>query len=726
MATLLEGLQVLELGDGVAGACAAAALAELGASVTKLTAAGDGRAQVAGQLDLDRFKTVTGDRSAVAGGEWHVVIDDRIDSGTPSQAPALLGRSPRVLVTITAFGLDGTHDGWVGSEFVALAAGGGMAGVHDAEGRPVPTAGWQAMLSTGAVAALAALDGLNTSREQSDAPVEVDVAARDAVVFTFTYLDCAHHLLNCPGSSGGRRYTAPTGIFPTRDGHLRLAAVDDHQWNGAKAAFGNPEWAEKYRTVEDRRDHAQRLTAEVRQWTLGRAKAEVAQLLQEHGVPATPVNNGPEVMAAPHLWERGFFRAEGDAVVHGSAFGLAGPAGSPSGATPTPDSRGHWDREDRPTLSELFLVEATHVISAPIAGSLLGAMGTRVLRLEDVDRIDMYRRIGPWVDGEPGVEQGAYFLTANMNKQSLAFSVADLAPVAEVLDGADLVLENVRAARLRRWRIDLDALNRDDKLTVSVSGFGRTGPLADYRAYANNIHAYAGLTDATRTPTGEYAEIFTVLADICTSLATALVMSAWALGPRSGTATDADIAMLDVMVARLLDVLTGPGADGQSRATWSRREPGAAPNDILPVGDGDFIAVTIRDDREWSVLAEHLGIDARWAGREAREADPDGLHDELVERLRSHKAVDLETYLQANGIAAARVVGPEQTCHDPVLRARGLFRVVEHAERGQYVALCQPWRLPEHGRQRWRGAPVLGDWNLAAGRAVPSLPGPGR
>jgi crotonobetainyl-CoA:carnitine CoA-transferase CaiB-like acyl-CoA transferase len=719
MAALLEGLHVLELGDGVAGGAAAAALAELGAHVTRLTGgqAPDQPPRI--RSDLDRLKVVTADAGAALAQAWHVVIDDCVATGKAGDVAAELTTPPQVIVTITGFGLDGSNEGWVASEFVALAAGGGMAGVHDAQGRPVPTAGWQALLSTGAVAALAALDGLNVFREQgATSPVEVDVAARDAVIFTFTYLDCAHHLMNCPGSAGGKRYTAPTGVFPTRDGHLRLAAVDDHQWNGAKAAFGHPAWAEKYQSVEDRRDHAEALSAEVEAWTRTRAKGEVAQLLQANGVPATPVNTGPEVMAAPHLWDRGFFRSDQGTVRHRDAFAVTGPASGDPRADEK-NLRGHWDRCLGPTLSDLLLVEATHVISAPIAGSLLGALGSRVVRLEDVDRIDMYRRIGPWADGEPGVEQGAYFLAANMNKESLAFSVPDLTDVAEILAQADLVLENVRGSRLRRWQVDLDELRRDDKLTISVSGFGRTGPLAEYRAYANNIHAYAGLTDSTRTVDGEYAQVYTVLADICTSLATALVAASWGLGPRSGTAADADIAMLEVMVARLIDVLTGPPADGQNFSEWCAREAGAAPNDVLPTGDGDFVAITVRDDREWEVLAEHVGASSRWALRETRLTDAEALHRELVERLASHGAEDLARHLQANGVPAARVVGPQQTCHDPVLHARGVFREVPHEERGSYVVLCQPWRVPEHRTGRWRGAPVLGSRRDPAATTLP-------
>ena len=59
------------------------------------------------------------------------------------------------------------------------------------------------------------------------------------------------------------------------------------------------------------------------------------------------------------------------------------------------------------------MLEAGRVLAVPLAGALLGALGAEVTKLEDLARLDMYRRRGPYIDGEPGTERGAYFALMN-------------------------------------------------------------------------------------------------------------------------------------------------------------------------------------------------------------------------------------------------------------------------------------------------------------------------
>src|SRR5260370_40583202 len=77
-------------------------------------------------------------------------------------------------------------------------------------------------------------------------------------------------------------------------------------------------------------------------------------------------------------------------------------------------------------LGGLRILELTHVLAGPIVGSLLGAMGADVVRLEDERRLDIYRRTGPFADGIAGLERGAYFAVANFSKRSVLAGADDI------------------------------------------------------------------------------------------------------------------------------------------------------------------------------------------------------------------------------------------------------------------------------------------------------------
>ena len=217
----------------------------------------------------------------------------------------------------------------------------------------------------------------------------------------------------------------------------------------------------------------------------GRTKREAEQELQAKGVPATALSSPAELLDSPQLAHRGAFEPlRSPAVVGHSRW-------SPVSRGERRQNRGHESRRRR-SLRGLRILEASRVLAVPLAGSILGALGAEVHKLEDRPRLDMYRRRGPYVDGETGSERGAYFALVNHSKQSEAFDVdSDRRRLEKLLSAADVVLENLgpkRASALglaRPWRRP----TTQDLLAISSSGFGQDGPHAKYRAYAYNLQA---------------------------------------------------------------------------------------------------------------------------------------------------------------------------------------------------------------------------------------------
>ncbi|WP_255507119.1 CoA transferase [Mycolicibacterium sp. 018/SC-01/001] len=576
-----------------------------------------------------------------------------------------------VIVVITPFGLDAPHGRRPVGEITAQASGGLLATIEDEDGKPVPAPGYVALRAVGAVAALAALHGLDRrSRDPDGDAIVVDVSAQEAVLFAAALPECAHILYRCPGRAGSGRYLAPSGLFACRDGMVRITAVENHQWKGLRTALGEPAWAEGLDERQTRIDNADLINEHVTAWTRDRLKADCAALLQASGVPSTPVNTPSELLTSPQFQHRGSLQparlADRDAVVLGAPWTTAA---------------GKETTRQRSGLAGLRIAELTHVLAGPIVGALLGAMGADVVRIEDPERLDIYRRTGPFADGVAGPERGAYFAVANHSKRSVLLDPAHAVDdVATILGASDVLIENVGTSRLRRLAVDPSALADAGRLTLRVSGFGADGPMSGYRVYANNVQSYGGLAGLCVGSDGTPARLGTVLADPLSSITAAVVIAAWAVGPRRSTGAVVDLSMAEVVASTVSEYLVAAS-----------------------IGDGTEDGLAAR--------SVHLATDGRWVAVELRGDQCQRDRADFVARLvATNRADDAEFKLRGAGIEAAIVRKASELVVDKHLATRQFFPEIDHPaedlETARLVGL--PWRFAGEGSVPLVPPPALG------------------
>jgi crotonobetainyl-CoA:carnitine CoA-transferase CaiB-like acyl-CoA transferase len=212
-------------------------------------------------------------------------------------------------------------------------------------------------------------------------------------------------------------------------------------------------------------------------------------------------------------------------------------------------------------------------------------MGATVVRLEDPERLDIYRRSGPFADGVAGVERGAYYAVANHSKRSVLIDPGGaVEDVAAALSEADVLIENVGSSPVGPAARLTAELAESGRLAVRVSGFGSDGPLAGYRVYANNVQAYGGLAGLTTGPDGEPARLGTVLADPLSSVVAAVVIAAWALGPHSDTGAVVDVSMSEVVASTISEYVAAASVDHAAPDPTVR--PPRVPQRRLALGRG--------------------------------------------------------------------------------------------------------------------------------------------
>ena len=161
-------------------------------------------------------------------------------------------------------------------------------------------------------------------------------------------------------------------------------------------------------------------------------------------------------------------------------------------------------RADQP-LAGVRVADFSKVLAGPLCTQYLADMGAEVIKIEAVQTGDDTRGWPPFA--APGM--GAVFLSANRGKRSIALdlkSEAGRAAAHKIVAGCDVAIESFGTGVAERLAIDEDSLRAvsPDLVYCSISGFGRTGPMASAPGYDVILQAYCGVMALTGEEGGDY------------------------------------------------------------------------------------------------------------------------------------------------------------------------------------------------------------------------------
>lgn len=191
-----------------------------------------------------------------------------------------------------------------------------------------------------------------------------------------------------------------------------------------------------------------------------------------------------------------------------------------------------------PRSSPPLVIDLSSLWAGPLCGHLLQRCGAQVIKVESTTRPDGARR---------GVTEFHDLL--NAGKRSVALDLASAhgrAQLLALIRRADIVIEASRPRALRQMGIDADALLRERRgLTwISLTGYGRDEPQANWLAYGDDAGVAAGLSWLLEKTTGRALFVGDAIADPVTGIHAAL--AAWASWRMGGSRMIA-LALVDVL-----------------------------------------------------------------------------------------------------------------------------------------------------------------------------------
>ncbi|MFV0383475.1 CaiB/BaiF CoA transferase family protein [Paracoccus sp. (in: a-proteobacteria)] len=253
-------------------------------------------------------------------------------------------------------------------------------------------------------------------------------------------------------------------------------------------------------------------------------------------------------------------------------------------------------------LEGLTVIAIEQAVAAPFTTSRLADAGARVIKIE--------RPEGDFARGYDDVAAGqaSYFVWLNRGKESHVLNLQSpegKAELAGLLEGADVLVQNLKPGALARLGFGFDRLATDwpRLITCSISGYGEGGPMADRKAYDLLVQAESGLCSITGGPESA-ARVGISIVDVATgATAHAAILEALIRRGITGEGANIQVSMFDVMA----DWLTVPLLNhegGKSPKRLGLVHPSIAPYGVFTCGDGAQILISIQSDREFAKLAD--------------------------------------------------------------------------------------------------------------------------
>ena len=338
-----------------------------------------------------------------------------------------------------------------------------------------------------------------------------------------------------------------------------------------------------------------------------------------------------------------------------------------------------------PPLAGIRVLDASRVLAGPFCGQLLGDLGAEVIKIERPGSGDDTRGWGPPFVGP----FSAYFLSCNRNKRGLPLDLGQEAGVQvfhDLVRRSDIVLENFRAASADKLGLSPAVLLTINPriIVCSISGFGRTGPLADQPGYDYGAQGMSGLMSITGPVEGPPFKVGVAVADVLTGLYTAIAaLACLQARQRSGHGYAADLALLDCAVASQVNLAQAFLATGKVPPRQGNAHLQIVPYQLFATSDG-WLALCVGNDGQWQKFCKaaqqpKLAADARYTTNALRVQNRVGLVPHLEVVMSQRTTADWQTLLDAAEVPYA-----------PVWDYARLFATDHVRQRGMKVTVRDP------------------------------------
>jgi crotonobetainyl-CoA:carnitine CoA-transferase CaiB-like acyl-CoA transferase len=745
MSKALDGINIVEFDSNLGAAYATMLLAENGARAIKVEPPGGSRdrgtphfhvlnrSKRALELDLDNSASQARVADLV---RWADIV---VNGFTPARLrqlkldPESIRRvNPRAIALgVPPLGSRGPDADFDANDEI-VAARGGITGTQWARsGNPVALVFPAASYSAGVMAATAAVAAL-LARGAGGAGQAVEVSLLAGAFSLHTGAILRHEKMTTL-YHGPQDPLGPIPVyrlFEAADGKYLFAACGNTTfWGKFAIAIERPD------LVGDPRfenapwgiaaEHWQPLKDIIEPIIRTRARDEWLSILRESDVPCAPVMSRQEFIDHPQTRALGMRHEIDDPTLgrmiqmglpvflNDTPGAITGPAPAigddraalqwlqePPRHTPAQDDR---RISERPPLDGVTVLDFASYIAGSFGPMILAQLGAKVIKIESLEG-DSFRHFG---FGFLGWNQGKRGISLNLATPQGREIIHGLA------DKADIVVENLRPGRMRKFGFDYKTLAaRNPRIIyMSVNAFGNRGPEHNQPGFDPLLQARSGVMAAQG---GHHAHPVYLTCAICDYGAAMLSAFGCVLALRARELTGRGQFCETSLLQSAMAFQAGEFAFYQGRPDMENGSPEyrgrCAISRAYQCRDGKWLFISLSSKTQWNALLTILpGLpNLNWdaALTEANEG-------ELASALAAQFAkIDLDEALAAlrkSTIPATRINHSRELFDDPQVVANDLIADLPHSQWGRVQQTGMLTKFSATPGTIDRAAPMLGE-----------------
>ena len=357
-------------------------------------------------------------------------------------------------------------------------------------------------------------------------------------------------------------------------------------------------------------------------------------------------------------------------------------------------------------LAGVRVLELAQIMAGPTCGLVLADMGADVIKIEKLPKGDDSRGYqDPQINGV-----SAPFLILNRNKRGMGLDLknpkgADV--LKRMVAKADVLTENYRRGTMEKLGVGYDVLKTVNPglIYAVVSGYGRTGPLADKGGFDLIAQGFGGLMSITGHPGGPPAKTGNPVSDINAGILSCVgVLAALIERGKSGRGQIVDTSLMEAAMQQTYWQAAMFFATGVSAGPGGSAHPLTAPYQAFKTANG-YLNIGGANQANWERVAETLGhpewkTDPRFENNTIRLANR-----EVLERLIE---AELIAVFDKTGVPAGPVHTIEEALTHPQALAREMVVESVHPQAGLVKGVGFPVKFSEQPRTAATPAPGLG------------------